>query len=95
MALEKPSFGLPCNGCGLCCIVEPCAIAEEYLGITEGPCPALEWHDDKFRCGMVVRPGHYLGVADFADELLSGLISQALGVGLDCDADDGQEEAAA
>lgn len=37
----KPTYGLPCNGCGWCCASEPCGIAREFIGADgEGPCPA-------------------------------------------------------
>ena len=41
----KPAHGNPCNGCGLCCAMEPCGVAREFIPDhpEEGPCLALEW----------------------------------------------------
>jgi hypothetical protein len=52
--------GDPCNGCGYCCITEPCGLAVQYLGATSGPCPALEWEAGRTWCGMVRHPMRHL-----------------------------------
>lgn len=87
-APEKPRFGSPCNGCGLCCAVERCGIAVEYLGAGPGPCPAMVFEDRRFWCGLVRTPHRFLGTPRFGDELLGKEISRLLGVGKGCDADD-------
>jgi hypothetical protein len=89
-APEKPPHGAPCNGCGLCCAAEPCALAGEYLGQApdEGPCRALEFDDGRFWCGLVQRPGYYLGLQDWADPQFAVLFAFALRLGLGCDAED-------
>lgn len=89
-------MGNECNGCGLCCLVKPCKIAEEHLGVSVGPCPALEWEGGRSFCGMVRRPTYHLARAlglpwpghtvSRADEVLGGRIAVALGVGMGCDA---------
>ena len=38
---EKPLYGSPCNRCGLCCMAEPCLVAQAVLGQLEGSCRAL------------------------------------------------------
>lgn len=59
VTLEKPLEGAPCNGCGLCCIEEVCALGRE-LGDTE-VCRALEQAEDgSYRCGLVSDPYRYL-----------------------------------
>ena len=50
---EQPKFGSPCNGCGACCIAVPCPVAEDVLGATEGPCPALEYDEGRYWCGLL------------------------------------------
>jgi hypothetical protein len=58
---KKPEFGKSCNGCGVCCVAEPCAIAQLLIpGVgSKGPCPALEWRDGRSWCGMTIRPAYY------------------------------------
>ncbi len=51
-APEKPERGQPCNGCGFCCAVELCAIAE-MAGEVSTPCTFMRFVDDRFRCGLV------------------------------------------
>lgn len=90
-APEKPQFGDPCNGCGLCCAAEPCGIAREFIaGVTDqGPCPAMEFEAGWFWCGMIRRPGHYLGLPhDWADVFLGNEMAEALGAGQGCCAED-------
>lgn len=87
---EKPAFGKPCNGCGYCCALQACAVALEYISPDiEGPCPALEFADGKFQCGMVRQPSRYMPLPnEWADEAIGSLFAQMLGVGKGCDADD-------
>lgn len=108
-SLSKPKIGLPCNGCGYCCTVEPCSLASEFLHCEKGPCVALETRDGKFSCGLVRNPLGYLfkaahpdvdvQVLDAAPQIeeavrLSRNIAEALGVGRGCDSlDDEHSEA--
>lgn len=102
-ALDKPNFGEPCNGCGYCCTVEPCKLAQEFLHCTEGPCVALEARDGRTVCGLVRNPLGYIFKAAHPDadvpllnappdceasRQLSADLAQALGIGKGCDADD-------
>jgi hypothetical protein len=86
-APEKPAEGHPCNGCGMCCAAEPCGIAVEFLGATEGPCPAMQFEGGRFWCGMTRTPGAYMGAPDFADGILGPMFAEALGIGRGCDSD--------
>lgn len=86
-APEYPGYGKPCNGCGFCCAAQPCGLAEEFLGAKEGPCPAMEFADGRFRCGLVAHPSDYLGFPDFGNELVGGMIAEALGIGKGCDSE--------
>lgn len=54
-APPKPAFGAPCNGCGLCCAVEACPLGIIRFGRRRGPCPAMEWRDGRYACGMLAR----------------------------------------
>ena len=59
-APRKPAADAPCNGCGVCCAAEPCPVGSLRFLRRRGPCPALEWHGDLYRCGLLARPRHYL-----------------------------------
>jgi hypothetical protein len=100
---QKPRFGEPCNGCGYCCTMQPCALAEEFLKCTTGPCVALERDGDRTGCGLVRNPLGYLfkaahpqadvpvldaPLATQAGSELSADMARALGIGLGCDSDD-------
>jgi len=88
---QKPAYGLPCNGCGHCCQAQPCALALDLIGADiRCPCPALEWHGDRYRCGLVLRPNHYIpGLAEkpWVNGMLSATFRAMLGVGCGCDSD--------
>ena len=91
MMPSKPKIGAPCNGCGMCCTVQPCALAVVFLDCTEGPCIALELDGEKMVCGLVKRPAWYMFGEDRSVSetgRLSVLYAQALGIGRGCDADD-------
>lgn len=100
---EKPLLGKPCNGCGYCCTVQPCALAIEHLQCTIGPCVALEVEGGRTFCGLVRHPLAHLfkathpeapiNVADepthsVASQSLSAKFAQALGVDKGCDCED-------
>ena len=89
--LLKPAYGLPCNGCGYCCVEEPCAIALEHIPDhpREGACVALEREGDRFVSGMIRRPSPYMQLPnDWTDVHLGRIFAAALGAGRGCDADD-------
>lgn len=107
--LSKPKLGEACNGCGYCCSIQPCVLAEEFLNCTTGPCVALEKSVGKFICGLVRNPLGYLfkashpecDVAALEDPpaleegyQLSVNIASALGVGRGCDAADDLQSSA-
>lgn len=88
----KPAEGQPCNGCGVCCALETCPAARLRFRQAGGPCPALEWSatETRYRCGLLVRPAHYLGWlpvvgAATARRLMARWISA--GNGCDCSAE--------
>lgn len=61
-APRKPSYGLPCNGCGVCCLDEPCPVGVVVSRRRSGPCLALQWQaaGNQYRCGMAERPQSHL-----------------------------------
>jgi len=92
-APPKPALAAPCNGCGICCAVEPCPLARFALGVRAGVCPALEWDGANLRysCGMARRPASYLG---WLPARLDAWVARrclrwiAAGHGCDCDAEE-------
>lgn len=104
--LPKPAFNQPCNGCGYCCTVEPCQLAQEFLRCDTGPCVALEAYEGRTICGLVRNPLAYLFWAVHPEthspalteapehpegHALSAELAQALGVGRGCDSEDDEE----
>jgi hypothetical protein len=61
-APHKPAYGLPCNGCGVCCLDEPCPVGRLVSRRRRGACVALEWSASakNYRCGMVEHPAEHL-----------------------------------
>lgn len=107
-AIAKPRFGAPCNGCGYCCTMEPCQLAQEFLKCVTGPCVALEIQGDRTGCGLVRNPLGYLFKAAHpeaevpvldaplpceASSQLSAEMAGALGIGKGCDSDDDEVSA--
>jgi hypothetical protein len=54
-APTKPAFGADCNGCGVCCLSQPCPIGIMVSRRVQGACSALQWdeHDRRYRCGLL------------------------------------------
>lgn len=50
--------GQPCNGCGLCCLVEPCPVGMVLSRRRSGACRALRWSESQQRylCGAISGP---------------------------------------
>lgn len=62
-APPKPPLGAPCNGCGLCCLAEPCPLGMLVSRRRRGPCAALRWNEAqaRYRCGLLSEPNAWLG----------------------------------
>lgn len=89
----KPRQGQPCNGCGECRSVEPCAFAITFLRVPDEPfsngsCPALEFDGGRFHCGLMRHPSRYANVPASADAALGTAIAEMLGAGRGCDTSD-------
>lgn len=57
-APPKPVTGAPCNGCGVCCLLEPCPLGVLLSGRREGACVAVRWQAavQQYRCGALTAP---------------------------------------
>ncbi|MBV8618675.1 MAG: hypothetical protein JOY84_07430 [Curvibacter sp.] len=62
-APDRPAFGQPCNGCGQCCLAEPCPLGMLVSRRRHGACAALCWHPGaaQYRCGLLEDPAALLG----------------------------------
>jgi hypothetical protein len=63
-APPKPAPGAPCNGCGVCCLAEPCPLGIVLGRRLSGPCAALRWSAParRYECGALttLAQGHLL-----------------------------------
>ena len=75
-APDKPAYGAPCNGCGVCCAAELCPLGRLVYRRKAGPCPALIWkpEDGRHFCGLATGP-------------LSFLTRRWIAAGIGCDSD--------
>lgn len=65
LAPSKPAWGQPCNGCGVCCLVEPCPLGQLLSRRRHGACVALRWEAAGYlyRCGAMLTPTEVLQAA--------------------------------
>jgi len=86
-APRKPLLGQPCNGCGICCIAEPCPLGMVLSGRRTGPCVALRWDAtaQRYDCGAV--PAQSSARADLSwwQRLRRRLVLRWIGAGVGCD----------
>jgi len=68
--------------------VQLCPLAIEFLDQAAAPCPAMEFADGRFWCGLARRPSRYLGTPPLSNRLLSSMIHAELTIGEGCDASD-------
>lgn len=88
-APPQPAEGAPCNGCGVCCLAEPCPLGRVISRKRTGACDALRWDDTQhlYRCGAIsdaegVLGPHWRWVAP----LLRRLARRWIAAGIGCDA---------
>jgi Fe-S-cluster-containing hydrogenase component 2 len=82
-APPKPVPGAACNGCGLCCVAQPCPLGMLVSRRRQGRCRALQWQagEARYACGVLVRPGRWLPwlPATLARRLVARWIAAARG----------------
>jgi hypothetical protein len=56
-APAPPAWGEPCNGCGVCCLAEPCPVGVLVSRSRRGACAALHWDKAarRYVCGVLAR----------------------------------------
>ncbi|WP_422845358.1 hypothetical protein [Acidovorax sp. M2(2025)] len=88
-APPKPAEGAPCNGCGLCCLAQPCPLGMLLSRRRTGACAALRWSepDQRYWCGAVSDPADVTGwTRPWAVRALSALARRWIASGVGCDA---------
>jgi hypothetical protein len=81
-APSKPLLGQPCNGCGVCCLVEPCPVGMVLSRRVRGACKALRWDDVRRRyvCGVL------MDTANRKPRWLHRWVARMIAAGQGCDA---------
>ena len=95
-APPKPAPGAPCNGCGVCCLLEPCPLGVLLSKRRHGACAAVRWHEESscYRCGALSAPLEVLQhalprpvwrVLPWLAPLLARLATRWIAAGQGCD----------
>ena len=76
-ASPKPAWGAACNGCGVCCLAEPCPVGMLVSLRRRGACRALRWDPAAARycCGLMKVPA------------LKAVVKRWIAAGQGCDSD--------
>ena len=93
---HKPKHGTPCNGCGWCCMITRCELAQHVFSLGEfGPCPALtQTSATTYGCGLVLDPRKYVPAVRAVSKGVTALRRAAavlIGAGNGCDAGEAGE----
>jgi len=65
-----------------------CDLALEFIGAVAAPCPAMEFADGRFWCGLARRPSRYFDMPPAGNRLIRPMVHAALSIGEGCDAAD-------
>jgi len=88
-APPQPALGAPCNGCGVCCLAEPCPLGRVISRKQQGACDALRWDEVQglYRCGALSDAAGVLGSRwAWAAPLFRRLARRWIAAGIGCDA---------
>ena len=86
-APPKPAFGATCNGCGVCCMAEPCPVGILVSRRLRGACSALRWRDNRYWCGLLLDPKSVTGLRSARlNRWLSAVARRSISAGSGCDA---------
>jgi hypothetical protein len=83
---EKPTYGEPCNNCGICCIKVQCPLSLAIFD-EQDICPALGMAEmGNFGCRLVENPQAFLpDIADDVAPIMSEYHALLIGAGAGCD----------
>ena len=89
----KPAAGSACNGCGLCCLVEPCPVGMLVSRRRKGRCDALVWSDTaaRYHCGLLTAPEDFIRPVVLARGV-GRIAKRLIAAGQGCDSDLALEE---
>lgn len=85
----KAVYGSPCNRCGVCCLLEQCAISSMFFG-PQKVCPALDFDGPEASCGLFVRPEDF--TTESGADWMREFAELSLGIGTSCDAAHSDED---
>lgn len=86
----KPALGAACNGCGVCCLMEPCPLGMLVSRRRSGACKALQWDTlaRRYQCGIVTDAAGVMGpLLGWMAPLTQRLAMRWISAGSGCDAD--------
>jgi len=85
-APRAPAYGQPCNGCGLCCLTEPCPLGMLVSRRRSGSCAALVWSEQAqaYRCSVLLTPRRFL--AWLPEGFVRAIARRWIAAGSGCDA---------
>ena len=89
-APAKPPLGAPCNGCGLCCLAEPCPLGMWLSRRRHGACAALRWSPQaqRYQCGALSEPASVTGWrSPWLLRLFTAMARRWIAAGKGCDTD--------
>jgi hypothetical protein len=84
-----PAPGAACNGCGVCCALEPCPLGILVTRARSGRCAALQWDDEqqRYRCAWIASPTRVTGLdATWLNRVVAALATRWIAAGQGCDA---------
>lgn len=82
---DKPRYGEPCNGCGMCCIAIQCVVSVALFGEKE-LCPALTEAGNALACGLMIdTAAHVPDMTAWGGKALTETFSLMIGSGIGCD----------
>ncbi|RQO63176.1 hypothetical protein DBR47_00990 [Paucibacter sp. KBW04] len=86
-APAKPAVGAICNGCGICCLSEPCPIGMLISRKRQGQCQALRWSDasGRYVCGLLAEPESAASWRRSLQAWLRPLLRRWIAAGQGCD----------
>lgn len=85
-APPKPALGTACNGCGICCAAETCPAGRLVFRRRHGPCPALAWAGERYRCELIMAPERHLRWLPTGwRRMASGAFMRWIAAGAGCD----------
>lgn len=86
-APAKPAVGQPCNGCGLCCLAEPCPVGVVLSRRRHGACVALQWlpMERRYSCGVMRWQGQS-AMTRLLERPLRAWMARMIAAGQGCDA---------